>query len=195
MEQKLGKRAVLVPAHASEMHRGVLDADGKPVKTPHHFFVDDDVYAEVYDIKRIEMTIACGIEALFRILGESDLQKRQDPVSWDKLLEMIINFINKILGLNINTRSMRVAVPCEYTIKVIKLMENHWFKPNRKAFKVQEAAELAGKLAHISNSSKCLKHLMPHLYTSMAASIKGNKSHLMSTNKQFRDMIKKRKWQ
>jgi hypothetical protein len=188
--KKLGKGAHFVPAHKTEMHTGVRDEDGEPEKTPHHLFVDDDVYAEVFDVKRIEMTIACGIEAIFILLGESDLEKRQDPVSWDKLLEMVIHFINKVLGLIINTRAMTIGVPPEYIQKVLRLMDDHWIKPKRKAFMVKEAETLAGQLAHIANSAPWLKHLMSHLYTSLAASLKGNKSFLVAKSKHFREQIK-----
>ena len=52
-----------------------------------------------------------------------DLTKRQDPISWDKLLEMVIHYKNKILGLIIDTRTMTVSPPLEYLDKVIKLLE------------------------------------------------------------------------
>ena len=55
-------------------------------------FVDDDIYAEVYDVEQIERTCAAGIEAIFIILGESNLRERQDLISWDKLFEMVIHF-------------------------------------------------------------------------------------------------------
>ena len=119
--KKLGKGTNFVPAHANDVHKGVMGEDGMPVNTPHHFFVDDDVYAEVYDVGRIEQTIAAGIEALFLLLGESDLAKRQDPVSWDKLIEMMIHFRNKILGFIINTRRMTIMTPHDYVQKVVKL--------------------------------------------------------------------------
>ena len=133
------------------------------------------------------MTIACGIESLFIILGESDLSKRQDPVSWDKLLEMIIHFKIIILGLIVNTRTMTVGVPPEYIEKVLNLMENTWFKPKRMTFAVKEAETLAGQLAHIANSTPWLRRIIPHLYTFIAASLKGNRVWMVATNKQFRE--------
>ena len=176
-------------AHANETYQGVLGKDGVPVNTPHHFFVDDDVYGEVFDVNRNEQTIAAGIEALFLLLGESDLFRRQDPISWDKLLEMIIHFRNIILSLIINTRRMTIMPPPEYVHKVVKLMENKWNK-GRLSFEIKEAETLAGQLAHIANTALWLKHLMAHLYTSIAAALKTNKSYLISTNKHFTAQIK-----
>ena len=61
--KKLGdKQAKLVPAHATEKYQGVLNEKGEHSNTPHHLFVDDDVYAEIYDITQVERTIAAGIE-------------------------------------------------------------------------------------------------------------------------------------
>ena len=69
LSKKLGKGSDFVNAHRSEMHQGVLDESGFPAKTPHHLFVDNDVYADVYDLTRVEQTIACGIEDLFYTPG------------------------------------------------------------------------------------------------------------------------------
>lgn len=191
--KKLGdKQAKLVPAHATEKYQGVLNEKGEHSNTPHHLFVDDDVYAEIYDITRVERTIAAGIESIFRILGESDLDKRQDPISWDKLYDMIVHFINKILGQIINTREMTVETPPEFIAKVVKLLENTWHAGNRtrQAFEVKEAENLAGLLAHISSTAPWLKHMMSHVYTSLAASLKSNQSYLVNTNKHFRNQLK-----
>ena len=67
--------------------------------------MDDSVYADVYEKTRIrlEQAIACGIEAIFILLGQSDLAKRQDPISFAKMIEMMISYLNKILGQLINT--------------------------------------------------------------------------------------------
>ncbi len=192
--KKLGKvrERDLIPAHATADHRGVSDENGKPTNTPHHLFVDDDVYAEVYDVSRVEQTIAAGIESMFVILGESDLDKRQDPVSWDKLYEMAINFTNKILGQFINTRKMTIETPSEFIAKVVKLLETTWRggKNGRKSFLIKEAENLAGLLGHISNTAPWLKHLMSQVYTSILYALKNNTSYLIGTNKHFREQLK-----
>ncbi len=107
----LGKPHHLVQAQDCSMHHGVMQDNGRPANTPHHLYVDDGVYCEVFEKHRILRAAAASIETLFRLLGDSDLSQRQDPVSWDKLLEMIINFVNQILGHLINTRTMRVSTP------------------------------------------------------------------------------------
>ena len=188
-----GKASDFVPAHANERFKGVLDEKtGELTPTPHHLFVDDDLYAELFDKARVEQTVAAGIEAIFMILGESDLARRQDPISWDKLLEMVIHYKNVALGQLVNTRDMTVETPPEFIAKVVKLLNTTWRggTNGRKSFKLKEAEILAGLLIHVSNTALWLKHLMSHVFTSIAAALKGNTSYLICTNKHFREQIK-----
>ena len=88
-EPTLGNsKTKFVPAKACTTRRGVLDKMGQAVPTPQRLFVDDSVYAEIYekDRIRIDQTVAAGIEAIFILLGRSDLAKRQDPISFDKMV-------------------------------------------------------------------------------------------------------------
>jgi hypothetical protein len=87
---------------------------------------------------------------------------------------------------------MTVETPPEFIAKVVKLLKNTWHAGSRtrQAFEVKEAENLAGLLAHISNTAPWLKHMMSHIYTSMAASLKSNQSYLVNTNKHFRNQLK-----
>ena len=184
-----GKKDDFVPAHACRSHKGVLNENGRPVNTPHHLFVDDDIYAEIFDVKRIEQCVAAGIESIFVLLGESDTNVRQDPIAWDKLYEMVIHYTNKVLGFIVNTRAMTIETPSEFIRNVSKLMTTTWGK-HRKSFTIKEAETLTGLLGHISNTAPWLKHLMSHLYTSISAALGSNTSYLICTNKSFREQIK-----
>ena len=185
----LGSGTRFVRAHETELYKGVIGVNGVPEDTPHNMFVDDDVYADVFDKSRIERAVAAGIEAVFIVLGKPDISRRQDPISWDKLFEMIINYANKILGLVINTRKMTIQTPCEFIDKVAKLIKSTW-NPRRLSFAVKEIETLTGQLGHIANSAPWLKHLLSHLYTSIAFALKSNQSYLICTNKHFRDQLK-----
>jgi hypothetical protein len=66
--------------------------------------VDDGIYVKFFDVIRIENAAAASIEAIFILLGPSTRNCRQDPISFDKLEEMVISPINRILGNVINTR-------------------------------------------------------------------------------------------
>ena len=102
---------------------------------------------------------------------------------------MMINYINKILGVVINTRTMTIKAPPEYIAQVEKLMSSTWHN-GRKAFQLKEAETLAGLLGHIAQSAPWLKHLMSHLYTSISHTLGTSTSYLSSTNKQFHQQIK-----
>ena len=100
-------------------------------QTPPHFLhVDDDVYVELWDLERVEQTVAASIEAMFIYLGESQLSILQDPVSFDKLAELTINHFNTILGTNISTRRLDVETPPSFAASTRKLFKLQW--PHKK---------------------------------------------------------------
>ena len=77
--KKLGKikSNKIVPAQACSKYNGVLNKQGKPEITPHHLFVNDDVYAKVYNVKQVERYAAVGIKSSFILLGESAVNVHQ----------------------------------------------------------------------------------------------------------------------
>lgn len=194
-EPSLGNtKATYVPAKACSQRRGVLDANGKPVPTPQRLFVDDSVYADIYEQHtkaRVEQTVAAGIEAIFILLGVSELSKRQDPISFEKMVEMLVSYMNKILGQIIHTRRLDVGVPKDYITKTLKLLTP--FHHSRKSFTVKEMERITGMLVFIASTAPWLKFLLSHVYTSVAAAMKVNTNHLKLTNKQFRQLLKEAK--
>ena len=66
------KRKHFVPAKRDAKNPGVLDAEGNLTPTPHFMFVDDDCYAEIFLLLRVEEAVASSIEAIFIVLGNSD---------------------------------------------------------------------------------------------------------------------------
>ena len=124
-------KARFVPATACALHSGVVNSDGAEADTPHAFFVDDDAYAEIFSVDRVEQAVAASIEAIFILLGESDLDARQDPVSFNKMEEMMIAYVNKILGKVINTRAMTVSMPTEFVAETLNTLQRHWHKKRR----------------------------------------------------------------
>ena len=179
-----------VPAKACTQCRGVLDDRGHPLPTPQRLFVDDSVYAEIYEHnrQRIEQTVAAGIEAIFILLGHSDLSKRQDPISFDKMEDMIISHMNKVLGQIIDTRQLDVGVPPAYIKKVLAAMKP--FHRERKSFAIKEMETITGMLIFIAGSVPWLRFLLSQVYTSIAAALGDNTAHLRRTNKQFRRFLK-----
>ncbi len=66
--------------------------------------------------------MAASIEAIYILLGESDLSKRQDPVSFDKLEDMPVSYASRILGHIVNTRRMDVEAPPEFIADTLRLL-------------------------------------------------------------------------
>lgn len=181
--------APFVPAKADTTHKGVRREDGTDDNTRQDTFVDDIVMAELFDVERVEQAVAASIEAIFIILGDPCQSARQDPVSWDKLFDMLINFCNKILGVLINTRAMTVRVPPEFVGSTVALLSRHWHKA-RNLFTLPDIEELTGRLGHIAGTSPWLKFLMSEVYTSIRACLKLSQDTLVTTSSQFRKALK-----
>ena len=182
-------KPLLTRAIKDSINPGVIDTHGRPVATPHLVYVDDDIYLDIADVSRFERAIAAGIEAIFILLGESDLTRRQDPIAWDKLLDMMIAPVNRILGLSINTRSLTVSVPPDFITEVITILRTTWGQ-HRRTFVASEAEVLTGKLNHIGFGAPWLKFLLGHIYSSLAHALRCNKAHLIRTSHSFRHALK-----
>jgi hypothetical protein len=110
---------------------------------------------------------------------------RQDPISWEKLHELLVTSTNRILGLVLDLRSMIFGTPPEFISATIALLNSTW-GAHQRTFKVRKAEELAGKLNYIAFGAPWLKYLLANIYASLAAALHLNNSHLMRTSKTFR---------
>lgn len=190
-DQSLGhpQSAPFTKAVKDDLNPGVLGPDDLPQPTPHHYYVDDGVYSEVLNRPRIEQALAASIEAIFLLLGNSDLRFRQDPVSFDKLVEMMISHINKVLGHMVDTRRLTVSIPEPFLQEVLTLLHTTW-GDHRKAFTVKEAEELCGKLNHIAITAPWLKFLMDQLYQSLSCALKLNERQARRTCRSFQESLR-----
>ena len=181
-------KATFSPAVQDSLNQGVL-RDGEPVETPHDFYVDDDLYAELFDIIRIERAVAASIEAIFILLGESALHLRQDPISFDKMEETMVSFRNRPLGKVVNTRSMLVATPRDYVMGTVLILQSRWHR-KRQTYFICEIETLTGRLGHIAETVPWLRFLLAHVYSSVANALCIAQGHLISTRKEFRELLK-----
>ena len=130
--------------------------------------------------------MAAGIEAIFILLGRSDLSKRQDPILFEKMEEMM-SYFNKVLGQVVNTRKLEVGVPSAFVAMIRQLLKP--FHSERKSFTVKEMEKLTGKITFIASSAPWVKFLLSHVYISIAAAVDDNEAHLVTTNKQFWQLL------
>ena len=190
-DQSLGKaqKRPFTKATGDSLNPGVLNDDGTQQPTPHFYYVDDGVYVELFDRTRVEQAMAASIEAIFILLGDSDLLRRQDPVSFDKLIEMLVSYMNRILGHVIDTRRLTVGTPPDFLGDVITMLETTW-GDHRRAFTVIEAEELTGKLNHIANNAPWLKFMMSQVYQSLAAALKLNERMARRSCRSFQTALR-----
>lgn len=179
------RKLTFTRAVADAINTGVLDEDGQMGPTPHGYYVDDGVYAEIFKMLRIKKAVAASIEAIFVLLGDSALKYRQDPVSFDKVIEMIVSHVNRILGHNIETRKLTVGVPEEFVATVLRSLRTTWGE-HRKSFTANQTSELCGQLNHIAITAPWLKFLMTQVYASLSAALHLNEKELVRTSKSFR---------
>jgi hypothetical protein len=174
-------------AFCDALNQGIFDTHGNPAPTTHGVYIDDNIYLNVPNKHQFEQAITASIEAIFMLLGESNTVLRQDPISWDKLHELLIALVNRILGLVFDLHQMTVRTPPDFVASTINLLRTTW-GPHRRSFKVKEAEELTGKLNHIAFGAPWLKYLLGNIYSSLAA-LRLNKSHLIHTSPCFRKAL------
>jgi hypothetical protein len=179
---------IFIKAKRDSKNEGVLDKVGLPVPTPHHYVVDDVIYADAAIIERLEQTCAAGVESIYLLLGEPDLARRQNSCELQKLYKMMISYTNKILGHTINTRTMDVETPEDYVKEHVTILDTTWHA-KRKSFNLHDALHFTGRLNYIAETMPWLHHLMSHLYSSLAGSIRCNKAHLISTIRAFNELL------
>ena len=192
-QKSLGSaKARFVTATPDSKNQGVQDCSGNDVSTPHDMFVDDDLYSEVFKPERLEQAAAASIEAIFILLGHSDLTARQDPISWDKFLEMPVDWHNKALGTMIDTRRMAARTPENYTKKTLSILEKTWHKGEntRHTFLINEAEVLAGRLGYNAETLPWLRFVMSSMYSSLAYALGESKAHLVRTDRNFRKLTR-----
>ena len=183
------RRPKFTRAYRDALNHGILDTSNNPAPTPHGVYVDDDIYLDIADVRRFEQAIAASIEAIFILLGDSNTALRQDPISWDKLHELFVAPVNRVLGLVLDLHRLTVGIPPEFVSGTITLLRTTW-GPHRRSFKVKEAEELTGKLNHIAFGAPWLKYLLGNVYSLIAAALKLNHSHLLRTSTQFRAALR-----
>jgi hypothetical protein len=171
-------------AFRNAINQGVCDAAGTPSPTPNWIYVNNDIYLDVTNTRRFEQAIAASIDAIFILLGDSNTALRQDPISWDKLYELRVAPVNKILGLTLDLWNLTAGTPSDFVSATITLLRMAW-GPHRRSFKAKEAKELTGKLNHIAFSAPWLKFLLGNIYSSLATALRLNNSHLIRTSWRF----------
>lgn len=180
----------IIPAVIDSSHKGVLDAQGQPQKTPHNMFVDDNTICDV--LPRIKPAMAAGFEALFTLLGHPDLSQRNSVIAMDKLSECTCSFENVTLGFKINTRKMTIMRNPPKLLLLAKDLKTKW-STSRKNVTLKDLSSLQGRIQDIANYSIWAKTLFLDLRNSVQYAQNKNQKFIFS-NPFYGPLINKSKY-
>lgn len=91
----------------------------------------------------------------------------QCPLAMDKWEFLVVGPNQRVLGLDIDTRTITISIPTEYKDKVLQLIKSIWHI-HRHCFTASKVQQLTGKLAHLAQAAPWVSHLLSHLYASIA---------------------------
>ena len=76
----------------------------------------------------MKMALAALIKAILVALGEPDTVIRQCPLAQNKWVEMVAGPFQTMLGLNLDTNRLTVAIPSSYVGNVHDIINATWHK-------------------------------------------------------------------
>ena len=88
--------------------------------------LNDDIYLDITDWARFKQATAAIIEAVFILLGKPDLTLCQDPISWDKLLELTITPGDHVLGLVLDLHCLTIGAPPDLIAAMVHFLRTTW---------------------------------------------------------------------
>jgi len=118
----------------------------------------------------MEVALAALIDAIFFVMGKPDTAIRQCPLALDKWIEMVAGPIQTMLGLNLDTNKLMVAIPGSYVSDIHNLISTTRHE-NCQTFTIREAQQLTGKLGHLVEEVPWVFHLLTQLYASITHSL------------------------
>jgi hypothetical protein len=84
------------------------------------------------------MALAATVEAIFNVMGDDNPSIRQCPLAMDKWESLVVSTRQIVLGVNLDTNKMVVAMTPEYLAEIQVLLNKTWHK-HQQHFTVSEA--------------------------------------------------------
>ena len=169
-----------VQAVIDKFHKGCSNKE----KTKFNMFVDDSLFAQIRGF--IKHAMAASIEALYIILSFPDVIKRQDPLSLDKYFESTCSFKRTQIGIDINTRTMSIALSEKKRIAMLDEL-SHWHK-KRKSFTLLQGVVLCGSLEFWATTSSWIRFIYDQLRSAVNKSLL-NCSKITKSKKEIKALI------
>ena len=174
-------------AKACPVNPGIMNADGKMKPLRAKIYVDDALMAAM-GLESMKKLLAAVIEAIFAVMGEPDESVRQNHLAMNKWKETVINNQDIMLGIQVKTRTLTVAVTNDYRHETLALIKRTWHT-RRRTFTAQQAQELVGKVGRLSSGAHWVFHIMSHMYTSIAYALRKNRLYLEGASKEFKELL------
>ena len=137
----------------------------------------------------IEQAITTSIEAIFILLGDTAIYHWKTPDSSNKIKGTLINWMNRLLGVEINTRSFAIRTPIDYVEGTVLMLNTKWHN-NKHTWFALNTNSLTGRLCHIAKTSPWLHFLVSYLNIFITFALGEVNTHLINTRKDFRDMLR-----
>jgi hypothetical protein len=169
------------------INTGVLNDQGMKVLLPARIYVDNGLTLATSK-ESMKQVLAALIKAIFVVMGAPDTSVCQCSLAMDKWEKLQVAPIQTMLGLVIDTDRMIVSVPDNYIQSVCLLIDSTWHT-HCQQFRVKEAQELTGKLAHLAEGAHWVFQLLTHLYASIAYALYENKRFLEDSSPEFQTLI------
>ena len=105
---------------------------------------------------------------------------------------MPVDWRNRALGTDIDTRRLAAQTPEGYTKNTITILEKTWHRGNstRHTFLINETEVLTGRLGYNANTQPWLRFVMSSMYASSAHALGASRAHLVRSDKDFRALTK-----
>ena len=122
-------------------------------------------------------------------MGKAETKIRQCPLAMDKWIIHVIEPLQIILGLVIDTNKLTIAIPMDYVTEVRLLLDTTWHVNWKSFTPVNEAKMLTGKLGHLAKRAPWVHHLLMQMYEDIAKALSGNKDLLLEFLQDFCNIV------
>ena len=167
---------------SDKLNKGIQDVD----KTMSSMFVDDSLFSNT--IENIKHIMAASIEALYIVLGYSNVEIRQSPLSLDKYYQSICSYKRIQLGKVVNTMTLGVGITEDKRFKMVAELSN-WPHKKRKYFTLFNGVTLCGSLEYWVTTSPWARFLYLSLSDSVTKCLHNN-NLITKDSKKVKEMIK-----
>jgi hypothetical protein len=110
-------KSLFTPAMPDALNSDIIDSMGELAPTPHGVYVEDDIYLKFANRQRFK-------QALPR--ASRDMTRCHDPISWEKLHELLNAPINCILSLIRDLHRMMVGAQPAFIAATVTLLRTTW---------------------------------------------------------------------